>query len=193
MSQSVKVTAEQALNPAPAPAAPVLETDALSKAPSSVTAATSAGEDVERGADAEKPNAATRSGNEMTGKKLAFAFIGMLLSIFLIALDQTILASALPVRESLCLIIQSRSDAFPQKILTQFNALSSITWVSAGYILAQGSFMTSFGQVCYLYPPKTIFLSGIAIFEVGSVLCAAAPNINALIVGRCIAGFGASG
>ena len=58
------------------------------------------------------------------------------MSIFLIALDQTILASALP------------------KIVTHFNALDSITWVSGGYILAQTAFMPTFGQVCFLYTPK---------------------------------------
>jgi Flp pilus assembly protein TadB len=101
-AKKVKVTAEQALTPAPAPAPPMPEMDNLSKAPSSVTTAASPSQDVERaGEAAEKPNAATRSGNEMSGKNLVFAFVGMLLSIFLIALDQTILASALPV----CLIL----------------------------------------------------------------------------------------
>jgi EmrB/QacA subfamily drug resistance transporter len=97
------------------------------------------------------------------------------MGIFLIALDQTILATALP------------------KIVTHFNALSQVTWVSSGFILTQTAFMPFFGQVTSLFIPKYVFLVGIVTFEVGSVLCAAAPDIQVLILGRALAGVGASG
>ena len=54
----------------------------------------------------------------------------------IVALDQTILASALP------------------EIVTAFDALDSYTWISSGYILAQTGLMTTFGQVNALYVPK---------------------------------------
>lgn len=97
------------------------------------------------------------------------------MAIFLIAIDQTILASALP------------------KIVTHFNALDQVTWVSSGFILTQTAFMPIFGQVTSLYVPKQVFLSSIFVFEVGSVICASAPIIQALILGRALAGVGAAG
>jgi MFS family permease len=97
------------------------------------------------------------------------------LGIFLVALDQTILAAALP------------------KILTQFNALDNVTWVSGAFILTQTALVTTFGQITSLYPPKLVFLACIVIFEVGSVLCGAAPGIEVLILGRALAGAGAAG
>jgi MFS family permease len=44
------------------------------------------------------------------------------------------------------------------------------------------------GRVYQLYSTKWVFVSSIVIFEVGSVLCGAAPNSTAFIVGRAIAG-----
>jgi MFS family permease len=97
------------------------------------------------------------------------------LGVFLVALDQTILASALP------------------KMLTQFNALDQVTWVSGAFILSQTALVTTFGQIASLYPPKMVFLGCIIIFELGSVLCGAAPDVQVLILGRAIAGVGAAG
>jgi MFS family permease len=49
------------------------------------------------------------------------------------------------------------------------------------------------GKVYKFYPAKPIFLAGITLFEVGSAICGAAPSSKAFIVGRAIAGLGASG
>lgn len=49
------------------------------------------------------------------------------------------------------------------------------------------------GKVYKFYPAKPIFLSGIVLFEIGSAVCGSAPSSNAFIVGRAIAGVGASG
>lgn len=43
------------------------------------------------------------------------------------------------------------------------------------------------------FETKTLFLSSILLFEVGSVVCGAAPNMNALITGRAVCGLGGSG
>jgi MFS family permease len=50
-----------------------------------------------------------------------------------------------------------------------------------------------FGKVYAHFNVKWIFLSALGIFEVGSILCAAAPSSVVLIVGRAIAGLGATG
>jgi EmrB/QacA subfamily drug resistance transporter len=96
------------------------------------------------------------------------------MGIFLVALDQTILAAALP------------------KILNHFNALDEVTWVSSAFILTQTAFMPFFGQLISLYIPKHVFLCSIVVFEAGSILCAVSPNVQVLILGRAVAGVGAS-
>lgn len=51
----------------------------------------------------------------------------------------------------------------------------------------------SFGKIYTYFDLKLTFLTSIAIFEVGSVVCAAAPSSMAFIIGRAVAGFGAAG
>jgi MFS family permease len=50
-----------------------------------------------------------------------------------------------------------------------------------------------FGKMYAGFNIKWVFMASLVIFEVGSILCAAAPNSNGLIVGRAIAGLGATG
>ena len=50
-----------------------------------------------------------------------------------------------------------------------------------------------YGRIYKLFPVKYVFLVAIAVFEIGSAVCGAAPSSNALIVGRAIAGTGAAG
>lgn len=50
-----------------------------------------------------------------------------------------------------------------------------------------------FGKLYTFYPSKWVFLAGLLVFEIGSLICAVAPTSNALIVGRCIAGLGGAG
>ena len=49
------------------------------------------------------------------------------------------------------------------------------------------------GRIYTFYSPKVVWLSCIAIFEVGSVICGSAPSSNAFIAGRAIAGLGSCG
>ncbi|GAA6033655.1 hypothetical protein JCM8097_004368 [Rhodosporidiobolus ruineniae] len=111
----------------------------------------------------------------LTGKKLALVFGGMLASVFLIALDQTILAPALPV------------------IASKFNALEQIAWIASAYFLTQCAFLLLYGQILTLFDRKWTFLSAILLFELGSLVCAVAKNVDVLIFGRAFAGVGASG
>lgn len=91
------------------------------------------------------------------------------------ALDQTIVATALP------------------KIVSQFDALSQVTWVATAYFLTQAGFMLFFGQVLSIAPTKLTYLILIGIFELGSLMCGVAPTMPALIFGRALAGVGAGG
>jgi len=44
-----------------------------------------------------------------------------------------------------------------------------------------------------IFPAKWFYIANVVLFEAGSALCGGAPNINALIVGRVLAGIGAVG
>lgn len=92
----------------------------------------------------------------------------MLLSILLVALDQTILAPALPV------------------IASKFNALEQISWIASAYFLTQTAFLLLYGQILTLFDQRWTYVVGIIIFEVGSLLCGAAPNVNVLIFARAL-------
>ncbi|KAJ7038356.1 ABC transporter, partial [Mycena alexandri] len=111
----------------------------------------------------------------LTGKKLVAVFIALLLSIFVITLDQTILATALP------------------RIASDFDAFSLQGWVSTSFILAQSVFLLFYGQILRIFPAKWVLVSTIAIFEIGSLLCALSQSIGQLIAGRTISGVGAGG
>jgi EmrB/QacA subfamily drug resistance transporter len=96
-------------------------------------------------------------------------------SMFLVALDRTILATAIP------------------RITDDFQSIDDIGWYISSYLLTACAFILLYGKVYTYYSTKWTFLSGIALFEVGSAICGAAPTSIALIVGRAIQGFGSSG
>ncbi|KAJ7082359.1 ABC transporter [Mycena belliarum] len=111
----------------------------------------------------------------LTGRKLAVVFVAMLLSLLLIALDQTILSTALP------------------RIASDFNSFTLQGWVASSFVLAQTVFILFYGQILRIYPAKWVLISAIILFEAGSLLCGLAQNVNELIAGRTVSGMGASG
>ncbi|KAF7348376.1 Major facilitator transporter-like protein [Mycena sanguinolenta] len=111
----------------------------------------------------------------LTGKKLVLVFIAMLLSLFLIALDETILSTALPT------------------IASDFDAFALQGWVATAFLLSQTVFILFYGQMLSIFPAKWVLISAIMIFEAGSLVCGLANGINQLIAGRTIGGLGAAG
>ncbi|KFX96550.1 hypothetical protein V490_03303 [Pseudogymnoascus sp. VKM F-3557] len=99
----------------------------------------------------------------------------LLLSIFLVTLDQNIISTAIP------------------RITDEFHSLDDIGWYGSAYLLTTCSFQLLMGRIYKFYPAKPVFLVGIILFEIGSAICGAAPNSNVFIVGRAIAGTGTSG
>lgn len=106
---------------------------------------------------------------------LTMIVIALAASIFLVALDMTIVATAIP------------------KITDQFHSLDQVGWYGSAFFLTVGSFQATWGKVYKYFPLKSSFLVGIFIFEVGSLICAVANNSTTLIVGRAIAGMGGAG
>jgi Major Facilitator Superfamily len=99
---------------------------------------------------------------------------GLAMSTFVIALDNTIIATAIP------------------RITTVFNSLGDVGWYGSAYLLTTTSLQPSFGKVYTYFNIKWTYISAIVIFELGSILCAAALTSTMLIVGRAVAGVGAA-
>lgn len=79
------------------------------------------------------------------------------------------------------------------KITTEWpDALNDVGWIGSSYLLTTTSLQPSFGKVYTYFDVKWTYLSALVIFEVGSVICAAATSSTMLIVGRAVAGVGAA-
>ncbi|KAF2833450.1 major facilitator superfamily transporter [Ophiobolus disseminans] len=107
--------------------------------------------------------------------KTAVIMVSLYISIFLVALDRTIIGPAIPA------------------ITNQFNSIGDIGWYGSSYMLTSAGFILLYGRIYTFFPTKPVFLSGIFLFEAGSAVCGAAQNSTMLIVGRAIAGLGSSG
>ncbi|KAF2405494.1 MFS general substrate transporter [Trichodelitschia bisporula] len=107
--------------------------------------------------------------------KLGLISVALCLSVFCMALDNTIIATAIP------------------RITDQFKALDSVGWFGSAYLLTTCSFQLIFGKLYTFYSIKWTYLAALFIFEIGSLICGVAPNATALIVGRAVAGLGCAG
>ncbi|EOA92213.1 hypothetical protein ACJQWK_03640 [Exserohilum turcicum] len=107
--------------------------------------------------------------------KTAVIMVSLYISIFLVALDRTIMGPAIPA------------------ITNTFNSIDDIGWYGSAYMLTAAGFILLYGRVYTFFSTKAVFLSGIVLFEVGSVICGAATSSTMLIIGRAIAGLGSSG
>lgn len=100
---------------------------------------------------------------------------GIMLAMFLSALEQTIVAPALPA------IGKSLAD------------IDDLSWVVTAYLLAATAATPLFGKLSDIHGRRTIMLLAIGIFILGSLACALAPSIWVLIVGRGLQGIGGGG
>ncbi|KAJ1306947.1 hypothetical protein OPQ81_007927 [Rhizoctonia solani] len=113
----------------------------------------------------------------LRGAKLYVVVTCLLATFLLVALDQTILATAVP------------------RITSDFHALDEVTWIASVYFITQASFMLVFGQLTSVIAGKWVFLGSLFVFEVGSLLLTKDTHkIPVLqIAGRAVAGIGAAG
>ncbi|KAI1361956.1 major facilitator superfamily transporter [Xylaria arbuscula] len=110
-----------------------------------------------------------------TGWRIAAILLGLGLAVLCVSLDNTIIATAIP------------------RITDEFNALQDVGWYGSAYLLTLCAFNLFFGRLYQRFSVKWTFLACVFLFELGSLICAVAPNSVALIVGRAIAGVGSSG
>jgi EmrB/QacA subfamily drug resistance transporter len=98
---------------------------------------------------------------------------GLLAALFIGALDVTVVATAMP------------------NIMKDLHGMSSISWVFAIYTLTTCITTPIFGKLTDLFGRKLVFVIGIALFVIGSVLCGLAESMTALILFRALQGIGA--
>jgi len=101
------------------------------------------------------------------------ALAGVMLSVFLAAMESTVVATAMP---------------------TVVNALGGIhiySWVFSGFLLTSTVTMPLWGRLSDLFGRRPTFLTGLAIFLIGSALSGVAPGMVELIVFRMLQGLGA--
>ena len=119
-----------------------------------------------------------------------FAF---LIGLFLFALDNTIVADVQPA------------------IVNDFQSVDKISWLATAFFMATVGMspkfplrfvlrtflmiatVLPFGQMSMIFPAKWFYIAMVVLFEAGSALCGGAPNMNVLIIGRVLAGLGATG
>ncbi|EAS35631.3 MFS gliotoxin efflux transporter GliA [Coccidioides immitis RS] len=94
-----------------------------------------------------------------------------------------------------CSFLKSRTivaTAIP-KITDEFHGLDKVSWYGSAFFMTNGGFQSSWGKAYKYIPLKMTFLLSILVLELGSLICAVAPNSTTLIAGRAISGLGAAG
>src|SRR5881227_4132883 len=112
---------------------------------------------------------------EMTHRQILLVFSGLMLGMFLAALDQTIVGTALPT------------------IVGDLGGLNHLSWVVTAYLLASTISTPLWGKLGDLYGRKTFFEASIVIFLIGSALAGLSHTMLQLIAFRAIQGIGGGG
>lgn len=99
--------------------------------------------------------------------------VSIMVSLSLVALDATVLATAVPT------------------IVAELGDFALFPWLFSGYLLAQAVTTPLYAKLSDVFGRKPVMLVGIGLFLTGSVLCAVAWSMPALIVARAIQGTGA--
>ena len=111
----------------------------------------------------------------LTQGEVRTILLSLMLTMFLAALDQTIVATALPT------------------IGRQFQDVSSLSWVITAYLLASTAVAPVFGTLSDIYGRRAMIIVALSLFIAGSVLCGLAPNMPVLILARGLQGLGGGG
>src|SRR5438067_4363261 len=120
--------------------------------------------------------AADSAANPPLGKsEVRSIFYGLMLAMFLSALNQTVVATALPT------------------IGRDFGDFENLSWVIIAYLLSSTVVSPLYGKLSDIHGRRAMMLIAIGLFVAGSALCAAAPNMAILIAGRTLQGVGGGG
>ncbi|KAL4942105.1 hypothetical protein BDV06DRAFT_170266 [Aspergillus oleicola] len=113
---------------------------------------------------------------KITGVRWFLICAALYLSSLMYGLDTTIAAD----------IQGAVMETFPSEV-------SQLAWIGAGFPLGSVAVILPYGFLFTTFNMKWLYIAGIVLFQAGSAVCGAAPTMNALIVGRVIAGAGGTG
>jgi len=120
-------------------------------------------------------SAAAPAAGGLPRRQVLIVFSGIMLGMLLAAMDQTIVATALPT------------------ITGELGGLDHLAWVVTAYLLAETVATPVYGKLGDLYGRKRLFQSAIVVFLAGSALSGVATSMGMLIVFRAVQGVGAGG
>lgn len=109
------------------------------------------------------------------GLRFALLIAGLYLGIYLVALDLTMLSIMIPT------------------LTNSFHTVASVSWYESAYVVSVCVFLPLVGKHFTQLPNKIVYLTVMAIFEVGTLICALAGSSNVSIAGRAMSGQGAAG
>lgn len=112
---------------------------------------------------------------ERSHAEIMVVVTALMLALLLSALDQTIVATALP------------------KIASELHGLSKLSWVATAYLLTSAVSTPLYGKIGDMFGRKKIFQFSIVVFLLGSMLCGLSSSMNQLIIFRAFQGLGAGG
>jgi EmrB/QacA subfamily drug resistance transporter len=112
--------------------------------------------------------------NFTIGRILAI-YAGLMVTLLLAALDQTIVATALP------------------RVVNDLGGITQYSWVFTAYMLTSTVTVPLYGKLGDVYGRKNLFLISIVVFLAGSALCGAATSMTQLVAFRAVQGIGAGG
>src|SRR3954447_22635549 len=115
------------------------------------------------------------AGATLSRRELLVAFSGMMLATLLAALDQTIVATALP------------------RIVGDLGDFDRLSWVVTAYLIASTVTIPLYGKLSDLYGRRRLMAIAIVLFVVGSALCGAAQSMPGLVLARGLQGLGPGG
>jgi EmrB/QacA subfamily drug resistance transporter len=111
----------------------------------------------------------------LTHADIRSIILGIMLAMFLAALDQTIVATAMPT------------------IGRELGDVTHLPWVVTAYLLASTAVTPLYGKLADIHGRRVMMLSGIIVFLIGSIACAVAPTLWLLVVARFLQGLGGGG
>jgi MFS family permease len=115
------------------------------------------------------------SNGYLSHRQILTVMAGLMTGMFLAALDQSIVSTALP------------------RITSELGGLDKLSWVVTAYMLAATSSTPLWGKISDLYGRRLLFQIAIVTFVVGSLLSGFSQNIEQLIAFRAVQGLGGGG
>ncbi|KAJ9272326.1 hypothetical protein DTO212C5_1511 [Paecilomyces variotii] len=122
-----------------------------------------------------QPDVPSVDHTRLTGIKLYILFAAVLFSTFLMALNGSIVSTAIP------------------QITSHFKSLDDIGWYGSAYLVSTCCLQPLAGKFYTHFPIKQTYITFSVIFFIGSVICGSATSSKMLIAGRAIQGIGGAG